>query len=82
MPPSESFLFLFTNGLRVVCADDPVLELKEVSGTPFQKNGKTYVQVKKMDLRLASVKKLNVKLENLFNGNKQLGKSGVPIFKR
>lgn len=55
-------------------ADDPVLELKEVSGTPNQKNGKTFVQIKKFELRLLSVKKLNVKLENLFNGNKQLGK--------
>jgi len=56
------------------CADEPVLELKEVSGSPTQKNGKTFVQIKKFDLRLVSVKKLNVKLENLFNGNKQLGK--------
>lgn len=53
-----------------------MLELKEVSGTPYQKNGKTFVQIKKMDVKLASVKKLNVKLENLFNGNKQLGKFG------
>jgi len=51
-----------------------VLELREVSGTPYQKNGKTFVQIKKMDLKLASVKKMNIKLENLFNGNKQLGK--------
>jgi len=55
-------------------ADDPVLELKEVSGSPSQKNGKTFVQIKKFELRLVSVKNLNVKLENLFNGNKQLGK--------
>jgi len=53
--------------------DDPVLDVKEVSGTPFEKNGKTFVQIKKVDLKVASVKKLNVKLENLFNGNKQLG---------
>lgn len=57
------------------CAEDPVLELKEVSGTPYQKNGKTYVQINKLDVKLVSVKKLNVKLENLFNGNKQLGKN-------
>jgi hypothetical protein len=68
--------------VSMFCVDDPVLEVKEVTGTPFQKNGKTFVQIKKMDLRLASVKKLNVKLENLFNGNKQLGKTSVPIFKR
>ncbi len=46
-----------------------------MSGTPFEKNGKTFVQIKKVDLKVASVKKLNVKLENLFNGNKQLGDS-------
>ncbi|XP_025405684.1 circadian clock-controlled protein-like [Sipha flava] len=61
------------NGACTLVLNDPVLEVKEVTGTPFQKNGKTFVQIKKMDLRLASVKKLNVKLENLFNGNKQLG---------
>jgi len=54
---------------------DPELELKEVLGTPNQKNGKTFVQVKKIDLKLIKVKKLNIKLENLFNGNKQLGDS-------
>jgi len=56
------------------CADDPVLELKEVSGYPSQKNSKTFVQIKKFELKLVSVRKLDIKLENLFNGNKQLGK--------
>jgi len=60
--------------------EDPVLELKEVSGSPSQKNGKTFVQIKKFELRLVSIKKLSVKLENLFNGNKQLGK--FIIFKK
>jgi len=54
-------------------ADEPVLELEEMSGTPFEKNGKTFVQIKKVNLKVESVKKLSVKLENLFNGNKQLG---------
>jgi len=54
-------------------ADEPVLELEEMSGTPFEKNGKTFVQIKKVNLKVASVKNLKVNLENLFNGNKQLG---------
>ncbi|XP_026812250.1 protein takeout-like [Rhopalosiphum maidis] len=63
------------NGPCTLVLHDPVLELKEVSGSPSQKNGKTFVQIKKFELRLVSIKKLNVKLENLFNGNKQLGDS-------
>jgi len=63
------------NGPCNIVLTDPVLELREVSGTPYQKNGKTFVQIKKMDLKLASVKKMNIRLENLFNGNKQLGDS-------
>jgi len=63
------------NGPCRIMLNDPVLELKEASGTSYQKNDKTYVQIKKMDVKLASIKKLNVKLENLFNGNKQLGES-------
>ncbi|KAE9534844.1 hypothetical protein AGLY_008136 [Aphis glycines] len=63
------------NGPCTLVLHDPVLDVKEVSGTPFEKNGKTFVQIKKVDLKVASVKKLNVKLENLFNGNKQLGDS-------
>lgn len=63
------------NGPCKIVLHEPVLELKEVLGTPNQKNGKTFVQVKKIDLKLTSIKKLNVKLENLFNGNKQLGES-------
>jgi hypothetical protein len=63
------------NGACSLDLQDPVLELKEVSGTPYQKNGKTFVQINKIDLKLVSVKKLNVKMENLFNGNKQLGDS-------
>jgi len=66
-------IIIFFLRLQMFCADEPVLELKEVLGTPNQKNGKTFVQVKKMDLKLIGIKKLNVKLENLFNGNKQLG---------
>lgn len=50
-----------------------MLDLVEVSGAPFEKNGKTFAQINKVDLKVASVKKLNIKLENLFNGNKQLG---------
>lgn len=63
------------SGPCTLLLNDPVLELTEVSGTPYEKNGKTFVQIKKVDLKLTSVKKLNVKLENLFNGNKQLGES-------
>lgn len=62
------------NNFHSFYVDEPVLELKEVSGTPYEKNGKTFVQIKRFDLKLVSVKKLNIKLENLFNGNKQLGK--------
>ncbi|XP_050420101.1 circadian clock-controlled protein daywake-like [Adelges cooleyi] len=63
------------SGPCTIVLHDPKLDLKEVVATPYEKNGKTYVQVKKIDLKLTSVKKLNVKLENLFNGNKQLGES-------
>nr|AID16755.1 protein takeout [Pseudoregma bambucicola] len=63
------------NGPCKIVLHEPVLELKEVSGTPYEKNGKTFVQIKRLDLKLVSVKKLNIKLENLFNGNKQLGDS-------
>lgn len=59
--------------ISMFSADEPVLELEEMSGTPFEKNGKTFVQIKKVNLKVASVKQLSVKLENLFNGNKQLG---------
>ncbi|CAI6366632.1 unnamed protein product [Macrosiphum euphorbiae] len=63
------------NGPCSIVLHEPVLELEEMSGTPFEKNGKTFVQIKKVNVKVASVKKLNVKLENLFNGNKQLGDS-------
>lgn len=59
--------------ISMFSVDEPVLELEEMSGTPFEKNGKTFVQIKKVNVKVANVKKLNVKLENLFNGNKQLG---------
>ncbi|VVC24844.1 Haemolymph juvenile hormone binding [Cinara cedri] len=63
------------NGPCSITLHDAILDLKDVSGTPYQKNGKTYVQIKKIDLKLVNIKKLNIKLENLFNGNKQLGDS-------
>lgn len=63
------------NGPCSIVLHEPVLELEEMSGTPFEKNGKTFVQIKKVNLKVASVKQLSVKLENLFNGNKQLGDS-------
>ncbi|KAL4142457.1 hypothetical protein QTP88_004912 [Uroleucon formosanum] len=63
------------NGPCSIVLHEPVLELEEISGTPFEKNGKTFVQVKNVNLKVKSVKKLNIKLENLFNGNKQLGDS-------
>ncbi|KAL5240746.1 hypothetical protein ACI65C_008157 [Semiaphis heraclei] len=63
------------NGPCSIVLNEPVLELEEMSGTPFEKNGKTFVQIKKVNLKVASVKNLKVNLENLFNGNKQLGDS-------
>lgn len=65
----------FIHFLISTYVDDAVLDLKEISGTPFQKNGKTFVQIKRIDLKLVNIKKLNIKMENLFNGNKQLGKN-------
>lgn len=54
--------------------DEPKLDLSEVIASPYEKNGKTYIQVKQMTVKVESVKNLHLKLENLFNGNKQLGK--------
>ncbi|KAL1460057.1 hypothetical protein WDU94_011996 [Cyamophila willieti] len=50
----------------------PKLELKELRGKPFVKNGKTYMKLEKVLISIAKVEKMHILLENLFNGNKEL----------
>lgn len=50
----------------------PTLELREIRGKPFDKNGKTYMTIEKVILTITKVEKMYISLENLFNGNKEL----------
>ena len=53
-------------------AVDPVLELVDIQGTKIMKNGVEYISIKKMGLKCTQMKKVILKLENLFQGNKEL----------
>lgn len=60
------------NGKCNITLVRPTVELKEVRGKPFEKNGKTYMKLERVILTIPKVEKMNIMLENLFNGNKEL----------
>ncbi|XP_065209742.1 protein takeout-like [Planococcus citri] len=51
---------------------DPVLELTDIQGEVRQKDGKNYIDLKGVTLKATKMGKLILKLENLFQGNKEV----------
>ncbi|KAI5732425.1 hypothetical protein M8J76_000101 [Diaphorina citri] len=60
------------NGKCNITLVHPKLELKNLQGKPFEKNGKTYIKLEKVLISISKVEKMYIHLENLFNGNKEL----------
>uniref|UniRef100_A0A8D8XTD4 Protein takeout n=1 Tax=Cacopsylla melanoneura TaxID=428564 RepID=A0A8D8XTD4_9HEMI len=60
------------NGNCNITLVHPKLDVKELRGKPFVKNGKTYIKLDKVLISIAKVEKMYIQLENLFNGNKEL----------
>ncbi|XP_050537656.1 protein takeout-like [Daktulosphaira vitifoliae] len=52
---------------------EPRLELNDLTATPYEKHGKTFIKFPKINLKIVDIKYLTINFENLFNGDKQLG---------
>jgi hypothetical protein len=51
---------------------DPVLELTDLEGQLTEKNGQSYINLKDITLKATRMGRLVLKLENLFQGNKEI----------
>lgn len=53
---------------------NPVVEIAKGKGEMVTRNGVEYVSIKKAELKVLSLGKLILKMDNLFQGNKELSK--------